>query len=317
MLGAVGRTIASRVRRGPALPSWSFSFEIIVRMLRADWESSTDWPLERIREASNAGIYPSRHARLVTMKSEPRGGVPCHTFKPLRAGGSGKIVYFHGGSYFYGSCVTTHRELVARLAHECALEVIGVEYCLVPEHTYPAQLEDALAVIDALVAGGTPPERIVLAGDSAGGNLVLSAARALRDRTVSCAALVLLSPWGDLTMPGASYTENDATDFGTRNELERHAKAFAKGISLDDARVSPIFANLSGLPTTLVVLGTAEIPRDDIRALAKKLSTDGVDVTVHEAQDMPHNAAVFADYHPEGARAFQGIVDFVAKVLPS
>jgi acetyl esterase/lipase len=296
---------------------WSFSFEVIVRMLRADWESSADWPLERIREASNAGIYPSKHARLVTTRSEPRGGVPCHTFTPSSPRGSGKIVYFHGGSYFYGSCLTTHRELVAGLAHDCALEVVGVEYRLVPEHTYPAQLEDALAVVDALVAAGTAPERIVLAGDSAGGNLVLSAARALRDRGITCAGLVLLSPWGDLTMPGASYTENDATDFGTRDALVRHAEAFAKGIPLDDARISPIFADLAGLPATLVVLGTAEIPRDDIRALAKKLAADGVDVTVHEAQDMPHNAAVFADYHREGARAFRAIIDFVTKVLPS
>jgi len=317
MLRALARTLAHRVRNGPRVPSWSFTFEAIVRFLRNDWDSTVDWPLERIRAASNEGTYPSKYGRLVAITSEPHGGVPCLRFTPPRLRGKGKILYFHGGSYFYGSCTTTHKELVARLAHETGLEVIGVEYRLVPEHTYPAQLEDALAVVDALLTEGTSPTDLVLAGDSAGGNLVLSAACALRDRNVTCAGLVLLSPWSDLTMPGASFLENDTTDFGTREALVRHAEAFAKGIALDDPRISPFFANLSKLPRSLVVLGTAEIPRDDIRALAEKLTKEGVDVDLHEAKDMPHNAAVFADYHPEGARAFQAVVDFVARAIPS
>lgn len=314
---ALFRTLSSRLSKGPALPSWSFSFETIVRFLRADWDDTRSWPLARIRADHDARKQPSKHAARVTMHDETIGGVPCRRFVPAGEAGAGVVLFFHGGSYFYGSCKTTHQELVARLAADAGHEVIGVEYRLAPEHRYPAQRDDALAVIDALLEGGRSLAELLLAGDSAGGNLAIATAIALRDREggANVAALALLSPWSDLTMPGESFTSNDATDFGDRAALVEHARAFLGDVPADDPRVSPVHADLARLPPCLVEVGTAEIPRDDILALARKLVAEGVETTLHEAREMPHNAAVFSDICPEGLRAHEALVRFVRERL--
>lgn len=226
------------------------------------------------------------------------------------------ILYFHGGSYAYGSARTTHAELLARLAVASGVEVVGVDYRLAPEHRYPAQLEDACAAFDALVAADTPPGAIVVAGDSAGGNLAIALQLALRDRgSAQAAGAALVSPWVDLTLPGASYTENDRFDFGTRQVLARQAAEFAGSIRLDDPRVSPTYAALAGLSPTLITVGELEIPRDDILLFASRLERAGVDVALHVAKDMPHNAPVFAALHPEGLAALEAVARFARERL--
>jgi acetyl esterase/lipase len=156
------------------------------------------------------------------------------------------------------------------MARMTGVEVVGVEYRLAPEHVYPAQLDDAIAAYQALLAEGDPA--IAVCGDSAGGNLAIALQIALRNRGARQArAAALLSPWSDLTMPGASFRENDATDFGTRDVLVAQAKLFAGDVPLDDGRVSPVYARLEGLAPTLVIAGDAEIPRDDILRFADAL----------------------------------------------
>jgi acetyl esterase/lipase len=262
--------------------------------------------------------YPRTYVKKVVVEDGSLGGVPVVSFVPPQKKRGGAVLFFHGGSYVYGSSKNSHGDLIAKLALESGAKVIAVEYRLAPEHPYPAQLDDAIASFDALVASGTPSSEIVIAGDSAGGNLAIAAALALRDRGgVQAKALALLSPWVDLTMPGASYAENDPFDFGTRDVLAAQAKEFAGDVPIDDARVSPTFAKLAGLPPSLVVVGEAELPRDDIRAFAAKLKEAGVDVTLREASDMSHNAAFFADYHPSAKAAFDALVAFVSTHLPS
>jgi len=304
MLLALFQTLT---RRSPR-PSWSFGFRVVQRFMRLDWDRTADWDLVRVREAIARRPYPRKFAKRVAWRDEVLGGVPVCTY----GAGDAVVLFLHGGSFIYGSSKTSHAELVARLAFEANVRVIGVEYRLAPEHPFPAQLEDALAAWDALVATTTPPDRVIVAGDSAGGNLAVELALALRDsKRPMPKALLLLSPWADLSMPGASYRENEPFDFGTRDVLVRHAAAYAGSASLDDPRVSPIHANLEGLPPTFVARGGCEIPRDDIAAFGAKLRAAGTDVTEHEAPDMPHNAAFFADYHPAAREAFAAIVQFV------
>jgi acetyl esterase/lipase len=310
------QTLVSRMKHGPKRPSWSFMFEWTIRFLRNDWDDSADWPLIRLRAEADARPYPKSFAKKVRLEPGELGGVPVTRFVPPDARPGVAVLFFHGGSYVYGSSKTSHAELIARLAFASGVETVGVDYRLVPEHTYPAQLEDALAAFDALVAAGTPPGSIVVAGDSAGGNLAIELQLALRDRgSAQAGAAVLISPWSDLTMPGASFTENDRFDFGDRAVLVTQAKAFVGSVPLDDPRVSPTYAELKGLAPTLVTVGEAEIPRDDILTLASRLKDAGVDVTVHVAKDMPHNAPVFAAYHPEALKAFEAIVAFVKQRL--
>ncbi len=255
-------------------------------------------------------------AKKTRLRDEPLGGVPARWFVPVGAAEDRVVLFFHGGSFAYGSARTTHADVIARLALESGFTVIGVDYRLAPEHPFPAQIQDALAAFDALVERGFAPSEIVLAGDSAGGNLAIELQIALRDRGRGQAAgAVLLSPWSDLTMPGRSFVDNDPYDFGTRVELVAQAKAFAGDTPLEDPRLSPVNADLVGLAPTLVIAGEVEIPRDDIVVLAERLERAGVDVTLHVAKDMPHNPMVFAAYHPSGQRALEKAAQFVERLL--
>lgn len=308
-------TLRSRSRSGPLRPGWPFSFEWIVRYLRADWDATATWEPARLRAHVDGRPTPRSMQRRVAVQDGEQGGVPSRSFTPAGAG-RGVLLFFHGGSYAYGSARTSHAELLAQLAHESGRTVIGVDYRLAPEHVYPAQLQDARASFAALRASGLLASQIVVGGDSAGGNLALMLQLALRDAGEQAAAAVLLSPWSDLSMPGASFERNAAYDYGTRELLVQQAEAFAGGVPLDDPRLSPVHADVRGLAPVLIVTGSAEIPHDDILRLADHLRAAEVDTTLHVANEMPHNPAVFANYHPEATRALAAMARFVRAHLP-
>jgi monoterpene epsilon-lactone hydrolase len=312
MLLALLQTLFGR----PVHTSWPFQFRLVQRFMRLDWEKTADWDYARLRADMQTRPYPRDFAKRAKQRDETLGGVPACVWEPTEKRTDGVLLYFHGGSFIYGSPKTTHAELLARLAIEVGALVIAPEYRLAPEHPFPAQIEDALAAWDALVAKGVAPERIVIGGDSAGGNLAVETAIALRDRGgPSPQALLLLSPWADLAMPGSSFVDNEPYDFGRREELVRHAAAYTNGVPLDDPRVSPIHAKLEGLPESFVSRGACEIPRDDIVAFTNALRAAGVRVTEHEAPDMPHNAAFFANYHPSALASFEATARFLREQL--
>lgn len=292
-------TLLSRWRKGPRRPSWSFMFQWTIAFLRRDWDETADWPLVRQREGTASRPYPAPHLKKVTMRDEVIAGVPVRRFLPPSPG-QAQLVFFHGGSYVYGSTKHSHAELCAHLAHATSLEVIGVEYRLAPEHPWPAQLEDAKAVCESLSAP------LVLAGDSAGGHLAVKTAEALTRKPL---ALALLSPWVDFEMPGASFQSNEESDFGTREVLVRQAQAVAGSRPLAGLALSRV--NLAALPRTFVCVGSAEIPRDDILGFVEQLRAAKVDLTVHVAEDMPHNATLFEAFHPNAKAAFEATVHFL------
>jgi epsilon-lactone hydrolase len=291
-------TMSSRLRRGPLRPSWSFMFEWMIRSLRLDWDETASWPLPQQRASMAAKFYPQPHVRRVTARDEVVADVRVRRFIPARPGAT-KIVYFHGGSYIYGSTETSHADLCAHLALASSLEVLGVEYRLAPEHVWPAQLDDALAVCRAIA--GSP---LILAGDSAGGHLAAKVAQA-----VQATALVLISPWVDLEMPGRSWVENDRYDWGTREVLLRQAHAVAADIPLHSLGLAR--DPLRALPQTLVVVGGAEALRDDILGFVDTLRAAGVDCSLHVAEEMPHNAPFFEAYHPSAQAAFDAVAAFI------
>jgi acetyl esterase/lipase len=300
MLVTLFPTISSRLRRGPLRLSWSFMFEWMIRALRRDWDETASWPLSEQRAVTAARPYPHPHLKKVTVRDEVAGNVDVRHFVPAHPGTT-KVVFLHGGSYVYGSTRTSHADLCAHLAEATSLEVIGVEYRLAPEHPWPAQREDAVAACRDLV--GSP---LILAGDSAGGHLAVKTAH-----QISARALVLISPWADMEMPGRSYVDNDPYDFGTREVLLRQAH----GVAGDRPLASMALANdpLGALPPTLICAGGAEVGRDDILTLAERLRAQGVDCTVHVADDMPHNPPFFEAHHPSARGAFEAIVSFVRR----
>jgi len=308
-------TLAARLRRGPARPSWGFQFEWVVAFLRKDFEESAAWPYEKLRRDLDSRRYPSKALPQVTRETTTLGGVPAVWFRPKRAR-RGVLLLLHGGSYIFGSVRTSHADLAASLAVFSGVAVVGIDYRLAPEHPYPAALEDALAAFDALLRDGLSAQEIIVAGDSAGGNLALALQLSLRDRKRAQArATLLLSPWLDLTASLPSCRAGDALDYGQTSFLLKHARDFAGGIALDDPRVSPLSASLGALAPLLVVIGGAERLADEGRALVTKAQAAGVSAELLVADDMPHNPVVLAAFHPHAAEALRASAQFVKKTL--
>ncbi len=311
------RTLAHRWRHGPTRPSWPFSFELIITFLRLDNLGTMDWPMPRLRAALDARPIQGDAIRGVRREPITLGGVPCERFVPREGPlAEGAVVYFHGGSYLFGSS-QTHADIIARLALGTGRAVIAPAYRLAPEHPYPAQLEDALAVVVGLVGEGTPASSIVLVGDSAGGHQVIVTQLALRDaERPQCRAAVAISPWVDLGGSRPSRQISDDVDWGSAAMLQRHARlVVGDGKALDDPAVSPLFARFEGLAPMLVVTGDAEALYDENRELVARALEAGVDVGSCVLRDLPHNGPMFAAYMPEAARGLAEIIAYVRASL--
>lgn len=317
MFVALWATLKARLTGQARHPSWPFQFEWIVRYLRLDWEDTAHWDLVRLRDDMERRPFPKKYARKVARTDIRIAGVPTSRFAPPRlAEKEGLILFLHGGSYLFGSSKTTHCEMMARLAFETGVPVVAPDFRLSPEHPYPAQLQDALAVYQALLEEGTSADRLIVVGDSSGGNLAISLVLELRNEGVPLPrALGLLSPWVDLEMPGRSFVDNDRYDFGTRQVLSKHARAFAGPLALSDPRISPTNADLAGLCPCLIIVGELEIPKDDILDFHAKLERLGVAAQLHVAPQMTHNPPAMAGLHPEADIAIRKLASFVLEQL--
>ena len=315
LLVSLFTTLWARFRRGPARPAWGFQFEWVVGFLRRDFGESASWPYERLRRDLNARKYPAKALRQVERRRGLLGGVPAVWFAPPSPR-PGAILFLHGGSYIFGSVETSHAEVAAALALHSGVEVVGIDYRLAPEHPYPSALEDALAAFDGLLASGLRASEVVVAGDSAGGNLALCLQLALRDseRQQACAA-VLYSPWLDLSASRPSCRAGDVLDYGQTSFLLQHARDFAGALPLTDPRVSPLEAKLAGLAPLLVVAGGAERLFDECAELVERARKAGVVAELCVAADMPHNPPALADFHPNAAAAFAQSGKFAADSL--
>lgn len=201
---------------------------------------------------------------------------------------SGRIIlWFHGGAYCMGSPVT-HRTLAGHLALQASAEVWVPDYRLAPENPYPAAIDDALAAYQALLDEGIKPSLITLGGDSAGGGLVLALALRLRGMTLPMpASLLLVSPWADLEHPEKAHIPDDIDVMLSWDLLEKSADHYARG-QRQEALVSPLQADLGGLPPALVVVGSDEILLPDARRIVASINQQGGLAALHLYQDMWH-----------------------------
>ncbi|SEH16077.1 acetyl esterase [Natronorubrum sediminis] len=204
------------------------------------------------------------------------------------------IMYFHGGGWVIGS-IDTHDDTCRKLATETGYPVVSVDYRLAPEHPFPAGLTDCYAAlewaVDAAPALGADPERLVLAGDSAGGNLAAATALLSRDRGGPDVAYQLLvyPGTGDVTKT-AAYTENGEDYFLTTDDMTWFREHyFEHEIDQGNVYAMPRLANdLSGLPPATVVTAGFDPLRDDGAAYADRLEEAGVPVTYRNYDDMIH-----------------------------
>jgi acetyl esterase/lipase len=234
-------------------------------------------------------------------------GVPVDSVAAPGADAERVIVYFHGGGYVMGS-PATHRSLASRLSAAAGARVLLVDYRLAPEHPYPAAVDDAIAVWNGLLAEGTDPARAAVAGDSAGGGLVLALLERIRATGAprpACA--VCLSPWADLEGTGATGDVDDP--MVTMDGLHEMAGHYG-GDRRAEPEASPLHADYSGVPPLLIQVGTREVLLDDARRVARTAEAAGVAVTLEEEDGLIHVFQAFAGV-PEAEAAVGRIGDFV------
>lgn len=231
-------------------------------------------------------------------------------------GSEGVILYFHGGVYVIGSA-TTSVPLVAELARRTGVNAVTLDYRLAPEHPYPAAVDDARAAYEGLLTQGVDPGRIVLAGDSAGGGLAVATLLAARQAGLpmpSCA--FLMSPYVDLTLSGETLTERQSLDpILTPEGLRVRAPEYVAGADAADPLISPIFADLRGLPPLLIQVGSHEILLSDALRLATRAATSDVAVTLDVTPGAPHVFQGYAALLDEAGAALDRASAFVRTQL--
>jgi acetyl esterase/lipase len=229
------------------------------------------------------------------------------------------ILYLHGGAYVVGS-PTSHRAMVSQIAAASSVSVLSLDYRLAPEHPFPAAQEDAVAAFLWLQEKcNIPAERIVVMGDSAGGGLTLSMAIRLRDIGLPLPrALICISPWTDLTMGGDSVKDLMGKDpfFTHTDELSEAASAYAGGALLDNPGISPLFADMTGLPDLFVQVGADEILLSDSLDLVEAAKKVGIEARADVWPGMWHVWHLFHDYMPESRQALSAIGSRVREFLP-
>lgn len=199
------------------------------------------------------------------------------------------ILYCHGGGYSTGSSLYA-RTLTTKLATSTSMDVLCFDYRLAPEHPYPAAVEDAMQVWNYLMLLGYGARDIILAGDSAGGNLALCLALQLKkEGRLMPRGLVLMSPWTDLTVSGKSHITKAEIDPVLNAEyLEKMIVNYAEGQDLSFPMISPLFGDYEGFPPTYIQVGSNEILQDDAVMLYKKLLKANVSVKLDIFRGMWH-----------------------------
>src|SRR5579875_1148101 len=243
------------------------------------------------------------------------GGVKAEWIVPPNAAADRVILYFHGGGYVMGS-INTHRAMVARIARASQARALALDYRLAPEHPFPAAVEDATAGYRWLLAQGYKPNKIAIAGDSAGGGLVLATLVALRDaKTPLPACAIPISPCTDMEGTGASMKTNASKDpmvaASGSGGLFSMAKAYVGNADPKNPLASPLHANYEGLPPLLIQVGATETLLDDSTRVAEKARAAGVKVDLEVWDEMIHVWHVFAKLLPEGQQAIDRIGQYV------
>jgi len=214
------------------------------------------------------------------------------------------VLYFHGGVYVMGDAFLA-ADLASQVGRRTDARAISVDYRLAPEHPYPAAVDDALAAYEALLHDGIAPSDIAFAGESAGGGLAIATLVNARDHGLPLpAAAFVMSPYVDLTLAGTTMeTRREVDPLLSPEALQARVTDYTAGQDAALGLISPVFADLSGLPPLIIQAGTHEVLLDDAVRLAQRAATADVEVTLDITPGVPH---VFQAYHPildEGAAA--------------
>jgi acetyl esterase/lipase len=286
-----------------------------IRALLSSKPRPVGWEARRRRIDEVGSVWPV--ADDVTLSPADCDGVPGEWSRVPGSDASRVLMFFHGGGYCSGSALS-HRRMVTEAGRAAGARTLAVEYRLAPEHPFPAAYDDALTAWRFLRSQGIPARNIAVGGDSAGGGLSAAIACRLRDAGEDLpACLWLVSPWTDLTMSGASLIIKDAADpLIHKDYLDELAGAYVPaGMDRKDPRVSPLCANLSGLPPMLIQVGSAEGLLDDAVRFAGAAGTIDVPVTMEIWPHMIHAWPMWNAHLEPGRRALTSAGAFIRRNL--
>ncbi len=225
------------------------------------------------------------------------------------------ILFFHGGAFILGS-TGDHIEVIGRLSRASGVRVLSIDYRLAPEHPFPVANGDCLEAYLWLTGGGLSSGNICLAGDSAGGTLVLNTLLRLKDMGEKMpAGAYCMSPGTDMNHDSDSIKRNLKTDWLTPDTFAGVKILYLAGAAPNLPGASPLYADLKGLPPLLIQAGTAEMLLDDSIKFAGKARKAGVDVTLELLDGMFHCCQLFASKLPQGQEALESAGRFIRWVL--
>ncbi|MFC5831437.1 alpha/beta hydrolase [Nonomuraea insulae] len=267
------------------------NLDAILRQSAFPADSDVNEQRRQLRKLLSAQPLPAD----VTVTAAALSGVPTAEITVNGIDPRHVVLYFHGGVYVLGDAFLA-ADLASQIGRRTRAKVISVDYRLAPEHPYPAAVDDALAAYEALLRNGTAPSDIAFAGESAGGGLAIATLVNARDHGLPLpAAAFVMSPYVDLTLAGATMdTKREADPLLSPQALQARVADYTSGQDATLGLISPIFADLSGLPPLIIQAGTNEVLLDDALRLAREAATADVEVTLDITPRVPH---VFQAYH--------------------
>ena len=265
-----------------------------------------------LRELLSAQPLPAE----VTVTAAALGGVPTAEITVDGIEPRHVVLYFHGGVYVMGDAFLA-ADLASQVGRRTHAKAISVDYRLAPEHPYPAAVDDALAAYEALLHNGIAPSDIAFAGESAGGGLAIATLVNARDHGLPLPAVAfVMSPYVDLTLAGTTMETKRLDDpLLSREALEARVTDYTSGQDAALGLISPVFADLSGLPPLIIQAGTHEVLLDDAIRLAQQAATADVEVTLDITPGVPHVFQAYFAILDEGAAALERAGQFLSAHL--
>jgi acetyl esterase/lipase len=268
------------------------TLDAILRQSAFPVDSDVNQQRRLLREAISAQPLPAD----VTVTAAALGAIPTAEITVDGIEPRHVVLYFHGGVYVMSDAFLA-AGLASQVARRTHAKVISVDYRLAPEHPYPAAVDDALAAYETLLQTRVAPSDIVFAGESAGGGLAIATLINARDHGLPLpVAAYVMSPYVDLTLAGTSVeTRREVDPLLSRELLQARVTDYTAGHDAALGLISPIFADLSGLPPLVIQVGTHEVLLDDAVRLARQAASADVEVTLEITPGVPH---VFQAYSP-------------------
>jgi len=278
------------LKAGPARPSLRARLLSAYIRLAIKPHSRSGFDVAWARRVLEKPVIRTRITNRIVVDPVRFGAIGGEAVQPRRLDGAGRtILYLHGGGYYFGSSLG-YRAITFALADAARARVVTPDYRRAPEHPFPAALEDAVAAVRGLYASGVSANDLVVCGDSAGGGLALSVLTRLRDAgepLPACAAL--FSPWTDLAATGESLRRNGRCDpLFHAGCIAADARHYLGGEDPRNPEVSPLYADLAGLPPLLIQVSRTEVLLDDSLRLARRARSSGVETRCEMWTDLPH-----------------------------